>query len=116
MIAKRLGVRGEAPLWISPQPNQSGAPRRTPRRFAFTFALGLVLATTGCTFTKVSRKPDGSWAIRRVSFLQKVEIPEVEIGTNGTTLLRGYRSDGGNQAAAAVTEAAVTAAIKGMKP
>jgi hypothetical protein len=72
----------------------------------------LLLLQAGCTVTRITTD---HWSIRRMSFLQRLEIPEVEFGSNGVAILRGYRSDGGNQAAAAITAAAVTAAIKSAK-
>jgi len=71
-----------------------------------------VLFGVGCTVTKITTD---HWALSRTSFLQRLEIPEVQISTNGTAVLKGYKTDGGNEAAAAIAGAAVSAAIKAAK-
>lgn len=57
----------------------------------------LPLLLAGCTMTEVSTS---TWSLRRVSFLQRVDIPDVTIATNGMASMRGYRTDGGNEALA----------------
>lgn len=73
----------------------------------------LLLSLCGCTITVVKTP---QWTLRRVSFLQRIEMPLVQVSTNGTVTLKGYATDGGIDAAAKVTEAAVSAAIKSVKP
>jgi len=82
------------------------------KRFTLLLAVAAVLAT-GCTVTKFK---SGNWSLERTSILQRVELGKVTIGTNGTASLSGYDNDGGNEAAAAITAAAVSAAVKSMKP
>lgn len=95
----------------------------------------ILLLCVGCTSTEVVVSPSGptqsgtnlvasgstnavpfSWTLRRRSFLQRMEIPLLQIHPNGTVELQGYRTDGGVDAAAAVAAASVTAAIKSAKP
>ena len=77
-------------------------------------SLSLVaVALLGCTHTVVETP---ALKVRRVSFLQKVEIPRLSIGTNGVVTLSGYKTDGGTEAAAAVVSAAVAAAMKSVAP
>ena len=66
---------------------------RTKRRNATLLALA-TLALAGCTQTKVTSP---TWGMSRLSILQKVEIPQLTVGTNGTAELRGYTNDGGQQ-------------------
>lgn len=73
----------------------------------------LIILLMGCTVTDLTTE---KWHIHRVSFLQRMEIPEVTIETNGTAILKGYKSDGGSDVAAAVTRAAVSEALKSAKP
>lgn len=68
---------------------------------------------TGCTQTVVTTP---NWTLRRTSVLQRMEVPLVHVATNGTVTLRGYRTDGGADAAATVAAAAVNAAIKSVAP
>ena len=67
----------------------------------------------GCTSTKVSTP---FWTMERRSFLQRVEVPQLTISTNGTATLSGYKNDGGNEALGVAVSAAVAAAIKSAKP
>jgi len=67
----------------------------------------------GCTTTSVKTE---QWELRRTSFLQKLEIPSVTIAPDGTAVMTGYKTDGGSEAAAAITSAAVSAAIKSAAP
>lgn len=76
------------------------------------FAL-LLLLCAGCTQTVVTTP---TWTLRRTSVLQRMEVPLVRVATNGTVTLRGYRTDGGADAAATVAAAAVNAAIKSVAP
>lgn len=64
-------------------------------------------ALVGCTHTYVKT---GAVEVSRTSFLQKIEMPSVEFTTNGTAKLTGYKTDGGADAAAAITAAAIKAA------
>lgn len=73
-----------------------------------------LLLLCGCARTQILVKPS-QWELRRTGFLQKLEIVEVKIATNGTVTIKGYKNDGGNEAAAAITEAAVKGAVKGLK-
>lgn len=77
--------------------------------------IGTVAAVllSGCTSTHV--KTD-TWELKRTSFLQKIEIPAVEIAPDGTTKLAGYTTDGGSEATAAIVNAAVSAAVKAAIP
>lgn len=77
------------------------------------FWLAVLVVFSGCTVTKI--KTPG-WELNRTSFLQKVEIPRVTVGPDGTATLEGYKNDGGNDAVAAITAAAVSAAIKSVAP
>jgi hypothetical protein len=94
---------------------------RTSSRFdtllcLFLIVLYLILAIfllTSCTTTTVT-SPNG-WQMHRVSFLQKVEIPELVIATNGTVSLRGYANSGGGDAIGSVVSNAVSAAVKAVK-
>jgi hypothetical protein len=77
------------------------------------FALVVVaLAVTGCTSTSVETE---HWKMKRCSFLQRLEVPALDVTTNGTVTIRGYATDGGADAAAAVTAAAVGAVMKAAK-
>jgi hypothetical protein len=78
------------------------------KELVLTVFLGALGA--GCTFTKFPR------AIGGLSFLQRVEMPEVEVETNGTVRLKGYRNDGGAKAAAEIARGAARGAVEGMKP
>ncbi len=78
-----------------------------------TLALLAALALCGCTVTEIQ---SDTWTMKRRSFLQRMDIAEVTVGTNGMATLRGYKNDGGNEAAANITAAAVSAAVKAMKP
>lgn len=80
------------------------------KELVLTVFLGALGA--GCTFTKFPRAI-GGW---RLSFLQRVEMPEVEVETNGTVRLKGYRNDGGAKAAAEIARGAARGAVEGMKP
>lgn len=73
----------------------------------------VLLLCVGCTQTVVTTP---NWTLRRTSVLQRMEVPLVHVATNGTVTLRGYRTDGGADAAATVAAAAVTAAIKSVAP
>lgn len=78
-----------------------------------TFAILVSAAVLcGCTVTKIS---SGSWSMERKSFLQRMDIGEVTIATNGTARLSGYKSDGGNEALGVAVGAAVAAAINSAK-
>lgn len=72
---------------------------------------GLTLA--GCTQTKFTGP---GFSLSRTSFLQKLEVAAVEVSTNGTAKISGYQNDGGADAAAKITGAAISAAISAAKP
>ncbi len=67
----------------------------------------------GCTLTNIEGP---NFHMHRLSFLQRIEWKRASISTNGNMTLSGYDTDGGVEAAAAITAAAVSAAIKGAKP
>ena len=69
----------------------------------------VLVFANACTVTRVKTP---HWEMTRTSFLQKVGIPSLAVATNGTVELRGYKNDGGTEAAAAITAAAVSAALK----
>lgn len=75
----------------------------------------LLFFLTGCTSTTITVTSTG-WTMKRTSFLQKVEIPKIKVATNGVLTVEGYKSDGGNEAAAAIAAAAVSAAMKSVVP
>lgn len=72
----------------------------------------LIAFCGGCTTTNITTD---RWSMKRKSFLQRLEIPEVRVETNGTVTLKGYRNDGGNEALAGAISAAVSAAMKAAK-
>ena len=78
------------------------------RRLAALLGL-LGLAALGCTSTTIETP---TLKLRRLSFLQRVEIPKLTMATNGAVTLQGYKTDGGSDAAAAIVSAAVSAALK----
>ena len=69
------------------------------------------LCLCGCTVTRVETP---TFKLSRTSILQKLEFGEVSYTTNGATL-KGYKTDGGNEAAARIVQAAVTGAIEAAK-
>lgn len=79
----------------------------------FLLAVCLAAVCSGCTVTKIKTE---KWELRRTSFLQRLEIPSVTIAPDGTAVLTGYKTDGGTEAAAAITAAAVAAAMKSVTP
>lgn len=70
------------------------------------------LGFTGCAVTKFALPGGGKFS--RYSVGTDVGVQLIEIGTNGTATVKGIMSKQA-QTAAMVTEAAVTAAIKGAK-
>lgn len=78
-----------------------------------TIALLAALTLCGCTVTEIQ---SDTWTMRRRSFLQRMDIAEVTVGTNGMATLRGYKNDGGNEALGVAVGAAVAAAVKAAKP
>ena len=80
-----------------------------------TLTLIVLLSIVGCTRTEFSRTAPGAWKLKRSSFLQKLEIPDLAISSNNVTM-KGYANDGGNQALGIAVSAAVEAAVKGAKP
>ena len=71
----------------------------------------MALTLCGCTVTRVQTP---NFELSRTSILQRLEFGEVSYTTNGATL-KGYKTDGGNEAAAAMLGAAVKAAVEGAK-
>ena len=71
----------------------------------------LALSLCGCTVTRVKTP---NFELSRTSILQKLEFGEVSYTTNGATL-KGYKTDGGNEAAARIVQAAVAGAVQGAK-
>lgn len=78
-----------------------------------TIALLLLILTGGCTITRLDPE---TRKFARWSILQRIEFREIVVGANGTVTIKGYQTDGGNDAAAQITAAAVAAAVKSMKP
>lgn len=85
--------------------------------FAILSAWVAVALLAGCTVTKFSTKNGDSFS--RASFGSKTAVSELSVtgDTNGvrTFTMKGYASDQ-VQALQAVTEAAVSTAIKSVKP
>lgn len=78
-----------------------------------------LLALCSCTSTNVQTP---TITLKRVSFMQKVAIPELTIATNGTATLQGYSNDGGAAAMAEVFKGMATimeklaqGGVKGLK-
>ena len=81
-----------------------------------TLAGVIAIALCGCTATRFRHDPKtGESVFERISFLQRVQVPALDIGTNGTVRLRGYNNDGGAEAAAKIAEGAAKGAVQGMK-
>lgn len=76
-----------------------------------SIALALALVGAGCTSTQLV---EGNF--KRTSFLQRVELGEVKVGTDGTITVKGYKNDGGNEALAGAIAAGVAAGLKSVKP
>ena len=72
--------------------------------------LFLLVAFTGCTLTSVET---AGLKVRRVSFLQRVEVPSLALATNGTVTLQGYANDGGGEATGVVLGTALRTFVKG---
>lgn len=75
--------------------------------------IAVCAALCGCTSTEIV---SSNWALKRTSFLQRLDVAEISVSTNGIATMRGYRNDGGGEALATVTAAAVAAAINSTKP
>jgi len=58
----------------------------------YILAVAVVAMGSSCTQTKFS---SGSWTLNRMSLLQAVQIPEIQVSTNGTATMKGYANDGG---------------------
>lgn len=73
-----------------------------------------MLTAIGCTVTHI----DGpTWSMSRISLFQRPEIQEVQVATNGTTTLTGYRNGQDIQPVIeAAVSSAVTAATKAVTP
>lgn len=69
------------------------------RTIALLTAIACLAVFNGCTSTNIEAD---TFSLKRTSFFQKLEIPEASISTNGTVLLKGYKTDGGNEALAAL--------------
>lgn len=74
--------------------------------------IAFAIIANGCAYTKFSLPGGGSF--KRVSLGTDIGIKRIEVGTNGTASVEGIMSKQA-QTAAMVTEAAVSAAIKGAK-
>lgn len=72
----------------------------------------ILVAAAGCTRTEFTAEG----GFKRSSFLQRIEFGEVTVRPDGSITLKGYRSDGGNEALAVAVTAAVTAAVESAKP
>ena len=72
----------------------------------------MLCGLTGCTSTTVTTP---AFTVKRTSFLQRLEMADVSLSTNGTASMKGYKTDGGNEAAAAIVGAAVGAAVSAAK-
>lgn len=77
--------------------------------------LAMAIVCGGCVQTRV-KSPDG-WEFERTTFLNKTTAGEVVVPISGTNavVIRNYANDSVT-AAAVITEAAVSAAIKSAKP
>lgn len=69
----------------------------------------LGLLASGCTQTVVTTE---HWSIKRISVLQRAEIPSVIIATNGQAELHGYKTDGGAEVIGTAVGTAVTTYLK----
>ncbi len=70
----------------------------------------------GCAYVSVSR---GEVSVRRLALLYPAEAGQVTVSSSASNevwQITGYRSDGGASAAAAVTSAAVQAAVRAAAP
>ena len=71
---------------------------------------GLAVALlSGCTQTRITTP---TWSLTRVSFLQRTEVPQITVLTDGSIEVQGYSNDGGNAAIGAIVEAAIRGAVK----
>ena len=77
----------------------------------------LLLLLCGCTVTRLESREGGGFTFRRVSVMQRTEVPKVSFGADGKTVvsLEGYQNDGGAAIVGAAVEKAVSAAIKSAK-
>jgi hypothetical protein len=80
---------------------------KTLQRYLLTLTiLGL---TVGCTHTKFT---GGNWTMDRTTVLQKVEIGDVSVSTNGTASLKGYQNDGAQQITLQLLQALLQGTLK----
>lgn len=68
---------------------------KTLRTLTALIATVALLTLNGCTSTNLEAD---TFKLKRTSFLQRIDIPEASIGTNGTVSIKGYKTDGGNEA------------------
>ena len=73
----------------------------------------LLFLLCGCTYTSFN---PSTGTFKRLSILQKVEVPHLTITTNGTVTLKGYANDGGGEATGVIVGHAVEGVVRGMKP
>lgn len=71
--------------------------------------IAAAVAVSGCTQTKIKTP---TWSLTRVSFLQRTEVPQITVLTDGSIEVQGYSNDGGNAAIGAIVEAAIRGATK----
>lgn len=67
---------------------------------------------TACTKTEMTV---GSMNFRRTSFLQRVNVPNLQVSSNGVITLNGYDTDGGAETMGAVLGTALGIALKAAK-
>lgn len=88
------------PVVAKPEPVKPVKKATTRKRWFTLVITGLSLALlSGCTSTKVSVAPDGTWMVKRISVLQKVEA-KVTVPNVGT--IEQYSNDGGGEAFASI--------------
>ena len=78
-----------------------------------------VLACCGCTMTRMESLEGGGFYFKRISVLQRTDVPEFSVATDGgdsAVTLKGYTNDGGAELIGAAVERAVSAAVKSATP
>lgn len=71
--------------------------------------IAAAVAVSGCTQTKITTP---TWSLTRTSVLQRTEVPQITVLTDGSIEVKGYSNDGGNAAVSAIVEAAIRGAVK----
>jgi hypothetical protein len=69
----------------------------------------MMMLAGGCTQTKITTP---TWSMKRVTFLQRTDVPKITVLDDGSIEVEGYSNDGGNGAISAAVEAAVRGAVK----